>query len=82
MALASGFLLQTTGLQHTLAGVSGFLTGAAVILTPVAAAAFFHEQVGRAGWAGRPLHRRHRRPRRRCLRALLRGSHAHLAGAA
>ena len=50
MLLGSGFLLQTTGLQHTLAGVSGFLTGAAVILTPLVAAAFFGESVGRAGW--------------------------------
>ena len=30
---------------------AGFLTGAAVILTPVVAAVFFREQVGRAGWA-------------------------------
>ena len=51
VALATGFLLQTTGLQHTLAGVSGFLTGAAVILTPLVAAAFFRERVGRTGWA-------------------------------
>ncbi len=51
IALAGGFLLQTSGLQHTLAGVSGFLTGAAVILTPVVAALVFREQVGRAGWA-------------------------------
>ena len=50
-ALATGFLLQTTGLQHTLAGVSGFLTGAAVILTPVVAAVFFKEHIGAAGWA-------------------------------
>ncbi|WP_323097425.1 DMT family transporter [Intrasporangium sp. YIM S08009] len=50
VALAGGFLLQTSGLQHTLAGVSGFLTGAAVILTPVVAALVFTEQVGRAGW--------------------------------
>ncbi|GAA4413392.1 DMT family transporter [Fodinibacter luteus] len=51
VALAVGFLLQTTGLQHTLAGVSGFLTEAAVILTPVVAAVFFGDRVGRAGWA-------------------------------
>lgn len=51
VALAAGFLLQTTGLQHTLAGVSGFLTGAAVILTPVVASVFFKEHVGAAGWA-------------------------------
>ena len=48
--LATGFLLQTTGLLHTLAGVSGFLTGAAVILTPLVAAVFFSERVGRGGW--------------------------------
>lgn len=50
LLLGSGFLLQTFGLQHSLAGVSGFLTGAAVILTPVTAAVFFGEKVGRAGW--------------------------------
>lgn len=51
VALATGFLLQTTGLQHTLAGGSGFLTGAAVILTPLLAATFFGARVGRGGWA-------------------------------
>jgi drug/metabolite transporter (DMT)-like permease len=50
-ALAAGFLLQTNGLLHTLAGVSGFLTGAAVVLTPIVAAVFFKERVGSAGWA-------------------------------
>jgi drug/metabolite transporter (DMT)-like permease len=49
--LALGFLLQTTGLLHILAGVSGFLTGVAVILTPVVAATLFGERVGRTGWA-------------------------------
>lgn len=49
-ALAAGFLLQTIGLLHTLAGVSGFLTGAAVIFTPVAAATLFGERVGSTGW--------------------------------
>ncbi len=48
--LGAGFLLQTTGLQSTSAGVSGFLTGTAVILTPVMAAVFFGQRVGRAGW--------------------------------
>ncbi len=38
LALAAGFLLQTTGLRYTLVGVSGFLTGTAVVLTPVVAA--------------------------------------------
>jgi drug/metabolite transporter (DMT)-like permease len=50
LLLGSGFLLQTTGLQNTDAGVSGFLTGTAVILTPVVAAVFFSDRVGRAGW--------------------------------
>jgi drug/metabolite transporter (DMT)-like permease len=48
--LAAGFLLQTTGLQSVSAAVSGFLTGAMVVLTPVAAAAVFRERVGVAGW--------------------------------
>jgi drug/metabolite transporter (DMT)-like permease len=49
-ALSAGFLLQTTGLLHTPAGTSGFLTGAAVILTPVVGAVLFRESVGGAGW--------------------------------
>jgi drug/metabolite transporter (DMT)-like permease len=50
-ALAAGFLLQTTGLRDTPAGVSGFLTGTAVVLTPVVATVLFREHVGRTGWA-------------------------------
>lgn len=46
-----GFLLQTQGLQDTLAGVSGFLTGVSILLTPVAAALLFDERIGRRGWA-------------------------------
>ena len=48
--LGTGFLLQTSGLRQTTAGVSGFLTGTMVILTPLFAAWCFHERVGRAGW--------------------------------
>ena len=48
--LGSGFLLQTIGLLGTGAGVSGFLTGAAVVLTPLVAARWFKERVGSAGW--------------------------------
>ena len=51
VALGAGFLLQTTGLLHTRAAVSGFLTGGAVVLTPVVASLVFREQVGRLGWA-------------------------------
>ncbi|HET9649132.1 MAG TPA: DMT family transporter [Microlunatus sp.] len=48
--LSAGFLLQTFGLEHTSAGLSGFLTGTAVIMTPVVAAVVFGERVGAAGW--------------------------------
>jgi drug/metabolite transporter (DMT)-like permease len=48
--LGAGFLLQTLGLRGTAAGVSGFLTGTAVVLTPVVAAAWFRRRVGGAGW--------------------------------
>lgn len=50
LCLGSGFLLQTAGLSTTAAGMSGFITGASVILTPVLAATFFGASVGRAGW--------------------------------
>jgi drug/metabolite transporter (DMT)-like permease len=46
-----GFLLQTRGLESTLASVSGFLTGVSILLTPVAAAILFDERIGRRGWA-------------------------------
>jgi drug/metabolite transporter (DMT)-like permease len=35
LALGTGYLLQTVGLQHTSAAVSGFITGMFVVLTPV-----------------------------------------------
>lgn len=50
LLLGSGFLLQTVGLVTTAAGLSGFLTGISVILTPLLAAVFFGVSVGRAGW--------------------------------
>ena len=50
LLLGSGFVLQTVGLSTTTAGLSGFLTGVSVILTPVLAAAAFDASVGRAGW--------------------------------
>jgi drug/metabolite transporter (DMT)-like permease len=50
LLLGTGFLLQTFGLEQTSAGMSGFLTGTAVILTPVAAAVLFRELVGPTGW--------------------------------
>lgn len=51
LCVAAGFLLQTTGLQHTTAAVAGFLTGASVMLVPLVAAVAFAARVGTAGWA-------------------------------
>jgi drug/metabolite transporter (DMT)-like permease len=55
MLLGGGFLLQTTGLQHTSAGLSGFLTGSSVVLVPLVAAAWFGHAVPPAGWAATGL---------------------------
>jgi drug/metabolite transporter (DMT)-like permease len=43
-------LLQTAGLEHTAASVSGFITGMYVVFTPLLAAAIFRQQVGRTAW--------------------------------
>lgn len=44
-------LLQTVGLQHTDASVSGFVTGTYVVLTPVLGAVLLRERVDRVTWA-------------------------------
>lgn len=43
-------LLQTVGLAHTDASVSGFVTGAYVVLTPLFAAALFRERIAGSTW--------------------------------
>lgn len=48
---AAAQLLQTVGLQHTSASVSGFVTGMYVVFTPLLAALLLREQVGRLAWA-------------------------------
>jgi drug/metabolite transporter (DMT)-like permease len=48
--LGGGFLLQTTGLQHTSAGLSGFLTGSSVVMVPVLASIVFSTRVTAQGW--------------------------------
>ena len=48
--LGAGFLLQTTGLQDTSAGVSGFLTGSSVVMVPVVASLVFASPVNSSGW--------------------------------
>ena len=43
-------ILQTVGLQHTSASVSGFVTGMYVVLTPLLGALLLRQRVGRALW--------------------------------
>ena len=45
-----GQVLQTIGLQHTAASVSGFITGMYVVFTPLLAAVVLRQRVGRAAW--------------------------------
>ncbi len=43
-------ILQTIGLAHTDASVSGFITGTYVVLTPVLSALLLHDRLPRATW--------------------------------
>ncbi|GAA1773983.1 DMT family transporter [Nostocoides vanveenii] len=43
-------LLQTTGLEHTSASVSGFVTGAYVVLTPICGAVILRKRIPGALW--------------------------------
>jgi drug/metabolite transporter (DMT)-like permease len=45
-----GQILQTVGLQHTAASVSGFITGMYVVFTPLLAAVVLRQRVDRAAW--------------------------------
>jgi drug/metabolite transporter (DMT)-like permease len=44
-------LLQTAGLQHTPASVSGFITGMYVVFTPLLAGLLLHQRVGLIAWS-------------------------------
>jgi len=44
-------ILQTAGLEHTAASVSGFVTGMYVVFTPLFAAALLRQRVGVVTWA-------------------------------
>ncbi len=46
-----GQILQTAGLAHTPASVSGFITGLYVVITPLLAALLLRTQIGRVTWA-------------------------------
>jgi drug/metabolite transporter (DMT)-like permease len=48
-------LLQTVGLAHTAASVSGFLTGLYVVLTPLLSAAILRTKIAPAVWAAAAL---------------------------
>jgi drug/metabolite transporter (DMT)-like permease len=48
---AGGQLLQTWGLQHTSASVSGFVTGMYVVLTPLLGALILRHSIGSSVWA-------------------------------
>jgi drug/metabolite transporter (DMT)-like permease len=51
VALGTGYVTQTFGLQSTPAGVSGFITGMFVVLTPLVSALVLRRRVGRTAWA-------------------------------
>ena len=48
-------LVQTTGLEHTPASVSGFITGTYVVLTPICAALLLRTPIGPRVWIGAGL---------------------------
>jgi len=50
LALGAGYLLQTFGLEHTSAAVSGFITGMFVVLTPLCSALLLRARVPGAAW--------------------------------
>jgi drug/metabolite transporter (DMT)-like permease len=50
VALGAGYLLQTVGLQHTSAAVSGFITGMFVVLTPLGAAVLLRQRPSATAW--------------------------------
>ncbi|HET7328348.1 MAG TPA: DMT family transporter, partial [Nocardioidaceae bacterium] len=43
-------ILQTHGLEHTAASVSGFVTGMYVVCTPLLAAIFLRQRIGAVAW--------------------------------
>lgn len=51
LVYGAGQLLQTAGLGHTSASVSGFVTGMYVVMTPLFAAAMVRARVGASAWA-------------------------------
>jgi drug/metabolite transporter (DMT)-like permease len=52
LLLATGYALQTAGLERTTVSAAGFVTGLYVVLTPVLALLLFRVRIGLAVWAG------------------------------
>jgi drug/metabolite transporter (DMT)-like permease len=52
LLLASGYALQTAGLERTTVSSTGFITGMYVVLTPLIALALFRTRIGLWAWAG------------------------------
>ena len=52
LLLATGYALQTAGLQRTTVSSAGFITGLYVVFTPLLALSLFRTRVGGAVWVG------------------------------
>jgi drug/metabolite transporter (DMT)-like permease len=52
LLLATGYALQTAGLERTTVSNAGFITGLYVVFTPLAAVALFRIRIPRIVWAG------------------------------
>ena len=52
LLLATGYALQTAGLERTSVSNAGFITGLYVVFTPLFALALFRMRIGAAAWAG------------------------------
>jgi drug/metabolite transporter (DMT)-like permease len=52
MALGTGYILQTIGLQFTTTSKTGFITGMAVVIVPVLAFIALHQRPGLLTWTG------------------------------
>ena len=51
MALGSGYIFQTLGLERTTPAITGFITGLYVVFTPLIASIFLKEHLTKAMWA-------------------------------
>src|SRR5205807_10105247 len=52
LLLATGYVLQTAGLERTTVSGTGLITGMYVVLTPLIALALFRARIGVAAWLG------------------------------